>query len=46
MTPVSSIYQSLFPFMGTIQRVTIDASEAAFDELANEVKVKLAMAMQ
>ena len=46
VTPVSDAYQTPFSFTGTIQRVMIDVSEASFDELANEVKAKLAMAVQ
>jgi hypothetical protein len=46
VTSVSEAYQSPFSFTGTIRLVVIDVSEMTFDELANEVKAKLAMAVQ
>lgn len=45
-TPVSDDYASPFVFTGTIKRVMIDVSEAGFDELASEIRAKIAMAAQ
>lgn len=46
VTPVSEAYESPGTFTGTIKRVMVDVSEATFDELVDEIKAKLAMAMQ
>ncbi len=46
VTPVAPAYASPFSFTGTIRQVMIDISEATFDELADEVRAKLAMAVQ
>jgi arylsulfatase A-like enzyme len=46
LTPVSDEYESPFPFTGELARVMLDVSEASFDELASEVKVKLGLAIQ
>ena len=44
--PVSNQYLSPFAFTGTIEKVMVDTGEATFDELAAEVKARLAMSIQ
>jgi hypothetical protein len=46
VTPVSDDYESPFPFTGKTTRVVLDVSDASFDELAAEARVKLGLAMQ
>ncbi|MEZ4497595.1 MAG: hypothetical protein R2845_12660 [Thermomicrobiales bacterium] len=46
VSPVSNQYLSPFAFTGTIEKVMVDTSEATFDELAAEVKARLAMSIQ
>jgi arylsulfatase len=49
VTPVSTEYESPFPFTGKIKRVIVDISEKAFEEMAGEAKAamaKVAMGMQ
>ena len=45
VTPVSDDYSSPFAFTGTLHRVTIDITEATFDEVATQVNAKLAVAI-
>jgi arylsulfatase A-like enzyme len=46
VSPVSSLYESPFNFTGKLKRVMVDVSERSFEELAMEVKAKIAMAIQ
>ncbi len=46
VSPVSPLYASPFAFTGTIVQAMIDVSEASFEELATEIKARLAMASQ
>ena len=49
VTPVSQDYESPFAFTGTIERVLVDVSATAFDELSQEAKTvhgKIAMGLQ
>jgi arylsulfatase len=46
VTPVSDDYESPFRFTGKLVRVVLDVSDASFDELAAEARVKLGLAMQ
>lgn len=46
VTPVSDEYESPFEYNDEIKRVMIDVSPMSFQELASEVKAKIAMGMQ
>src|SRR6185436_12481774 len=48
VSPVSDMYESPFPFTGTIIKVMVDISEATFEEIAeqHEARARLAMAIQ
>ena len=49
VTPVSDQYETPFRFTGRIDRVVVDVSEKAFEELATEAKAaigKIAMGTQ
>jgi hypothetical protein len=48
VSPVADLYESPFPFTGEIIKVTVDVSEATFDELAeqHEARARVAMATQ
>ena len=46
MTPVSTLYESPFPFTGTIRRVMVGISDRSFEELASDVAARIAMVIQ
>jgi arylsulfatase len=43
VSPVSDLYESPFPFTGTIARVLVDVSDAEFSDLVAMAKVAMAM---
>ena len=47
-SPVSELYESPYPFTGTIHRVVVDVSEKSFENLAaqHEAHARIAMATQ